>query len=377
MHLLGLHCLSQIGTVRLKTLVNYYGDYEAAWQNFDEWPAVLGKGIDYRELREEWRQTDLPNLYESFLLSDSRIVTLDDAKYPRVLTEIEEPPYMLFYRGELPKPQDLTVAIIGSRRATAYGKEAAAYFADGLTRAGVWIVGGMARGIDSAAHRAALNAGGKTIGVLGCGIDIVYPRENHELFAAAAQNGCIISEYPLGMQPLSRNFPMRNRVVSGLSRGVLVVEAGLKSGTQITVDYAGAQGRNIYAVPGSIFSPSSAGTHRLIKEGIAKPAVSAEDILEDFAVGNFAQTAIEQQLPFYNSGAAEQKNSVAPPKGGPLPADMQERKLVEFLTEQRHFNDIVRELGWNSADLAGTLTLLELGGFIKRLDGQYYIRRQT
>lgn len=363
-HLLGLHSLSQIGSARLRNLMAYYDDYEAAWQNFDEWPAVLGSGIDYEELRGEWRETDLLALYERFLLSDAKLVTLDDPGYPRLLLDINEPPYLLFYRGELPGADQPTLAIIGSRRATPYGREAAAFFANGLAQAGVWIVGGLARGIDTAAHQAALDAGGKSVGVLGCGIDIVYPRENRRLFEEMAQNGCIISEYPLGMQPLSRNFPMRNRVVSGLSRGVLVVEAAKRSGTQITVDYAQEQGRSIYAVPGSIFSPASVGTLRLIREGLAKPVAAAEDILVDLAVERRSEeVSILQKLPFGDEPG--------------LPVSEREREVLDFITEQRHFNDIARELNWNSAELASTLTLLELAGFIKRLDGQYYIRRQV
>lgn len=365
-HLLGLHSLSKIGSARLHLLMEYFGEYEAAWENFDEWPQVLGNGIDYEEIRREREELDLTALYEKFLLSDAKLITVDDASYPKRLLDIPEPPYALFYRGKLPADDDTTVAIVGSRRATAYGKEAAAYFANGFARSGAWVVGGMARGIDSAAHRAALDAGGKTIGVLGCGIDVVYPPENRQLYADAVQNGCIISEYPLGTRPLAMNFPIRNRVISGLSRAVLVVEAGTKSGTQITVDYAKLQKRRIYAVPGSIFSVASVGTLRLIKSGVANVAVNARDILDDLDTVAVTEAEQSEQLSFELAPAAR-----------PLPDDPLERKIVEFVTEQRHFNDIARELGLNAADLAGALTLLEISGFIKRLDGQYYIRSEV
>lgn len=365
-HLLGLHSLTKIGSARLHTLMAYFGEYEAAWENFDEWRQVLGNGIDYEEIRRERRAVDLTALYEKFLLSDSKLITVDDAAYPKRLLNIPEPPYALFYRGELPADDDTAVAIVGSRRATAYGKEAAAYFANGLAQSGAWVIGGMARGIDSAAHRAALDAGGKTVGVLGCGIDVVYPPENRQLFADAIQNGCIISEYPLGTPPLAMNFPMRNRVISGLSQAVLVVEAGMKSGTQITVDYAKVQKRRIYAVPGSIFSVASVGTLRLIKNGVADVAASAKDILDDLAQEAARTPSEPEQLSFEIAPAAR-----------PLPDDPLERKIVEFVTEQKHFNDIARELSINAADLAGTLTLLEISGFIKRLDGQYYIRSES
>lgn len=387
MHLLGLHSLYGIGAVRLKNLITHFGDYEAAWLGVDEWEQVLGSGPDYDGLRREWQSIDLPRLYEKFLLSDAKVVTLDDAHYPQLLRTIPEPPYLLFYRGELPGDDTPTLAIIGSRRATPYGREVAGFFAGALGQAGVWVISGMARGIDTVAHRAALAAGGKTIGVLGCGIDIIYPQENRELFAETAANGCIISEYPLGTRPVSRNFPIRNRVISGLSRGVLVVEAGLKSGTQITVDYAKAQGRTIYAVPGSIFSPVSMGTFQLIKEQRAKPVATAQDILVDLHGGTVitqtrlfddkpAAKAVKQAKKAEKSETAETSEIVksAAPLSG---LGERERRVVEYLTEQRHFNDMIRELGWQSAELASTLTLLELSGFIRRLDGQYYIRSRS
>lgn len=361
MHLLALHSLSDIGSVRLKALLDYFGDAEDAWLNFDEWRQVLGNGPAYATMRQEMQKVDLPALYEQFLRSDAKVVTLTEPHYPKLLREIDEPPYLLFYRGELPGENDLTLAIIGSRKATAYGREAAAYLAGGLAKAGAWIVGGLARGIDTCGHKAALDVGGKTVGVLGCGIDVVYPRENRQLFAEVAASGCIISEYPLGMQPLAKNFPIRNRVISGLSRGVIVVEAGLKSGTQITVDYALEQGKNIYAVPGSIFSPASAGTHRLIKDCGVKPIASAEDVLEDYLLTDGAAMSVQQTLL-----SAQTLN---------LSGD--EQRLFDYLAEQRHFNDIARELGLDSGGLAALLTIGELKGFIKRLDGQYYIRKNT
>lgn len=360
MHLLGLHSLSEIGNARLTALLSYFGDAAAAWETPGKWPDVLGRGVNYQAVAEEMRGLDLVALYERFLRSDAKLLTLDDPRYPKLLANIPEPPYLLFYRGELPRDGTLTLAMIGSRKATAYGRQAASYLAGGLAKAGAWIVGGLARGIDTCGHKAALDAGGKTIGVLGCGIDVVYPRENRELFEQVAQNGCIFSEYPLGMQPLAKNFPSRNRIISGLSQGVIVVEAGLKSGTQITVDYALEQGRSIYAVPGSIFSPASRGTHRLIKDCGVKPVASPEDVLEDFA-----------GLP----GQSVQQTLFAPLSAPDLTPD--EKRLLEYLAEQRHFNDIARELGMNTADLAALLTMCELRGFIRRLDGQYYIRNNA
>jgi len=362
-HLLALHSLPDIGSVRLSALMEYFdGDAEAAWLNPDEWPAALRGLIPpaaLAELRRDMRQVDVLALYERFLRSDAKVVTRPEPHYPQLLAGIKDAPYLLFYRGELPQAQDLCVAVIGSRKASAYGREAARFLARGLAKAGVWVVSGLARGIDSAAHRGALEGGGKTIGVLGCGIDVVYPRENSQLFAQVAGNGCVITEYPLGMQPLSKNFPVRNRVISGLSQGVIVVEAGLKSGTQITVDYALEQNRNIYAVPGSIFSPGSRGTHDLIQNCGVKLVARPEDVLEDFRPG------------LHNAAPPSQAQSLFAPKPE-LSAD--ERRLWEALAEQRHFNELAALLDMEAAELGALLTSCELDGWVKRLDGQYFIR---
>lgn len=402
MHLLGMHSLSKIGSARLFALMEAFGDYEAAWENFDEWPRILGINVDYAELKREYNRVDVEALYENFLLSDAKLVTVNDPGYPERLRNIPDPPYALFYRGELPAEDETAVAIVGSRRATAYGREAAAYFANGLAKCGTWVVGGMARGIDSAAHQAALDAGGKTLGVLGCGIDVVYPPENAQLYQAAVANGCLVSEYPMGMKPLGRNFPIRNRVISGFSDAVLVVEAGTHSGTQITVNYAELQGRQIYAVPGSIFSQFSSGTNGLIRSGKAAIAGSAADILADLTEAaengkphagqniekKYDKKKYEKKYDKRYEKEAVKKTDTAPKQLAfgdlsaalpqmPLPQDEQSRRLVEFVTEQKHFNDIARELDMAAPELAGVLTLLEIDGFIKRLDGQYYIRSQT
>lgn len=399
--MLGIHSLSKIGSARLFALMDYFGDYEAAWDNIDLWPDALGQSFDLRELKREWCAVDLTELYEKFLRSRSKLVTVSDPEYPERLRYIPDPPYALFYRGELPPDDAMAVAIVGSRKATAYGREAAAYFANGLAQNGAWVIGGMARGIDSAAHRAAMDAAGHTVGVLGCGIDVVYPPENAALYDEAQEKGCIISEYPLGMQPMGRNFPIRNRIISGLSDAVLVVEAGAKSGTQITVNCAAAQGRHIYAVPGSIFSPASAGTIALIHQGRAAIAGSAADILSDLrrdrlsdgernlprgkaqnsagAVAKPKETGrkVASAPPLMADKAEQMSFAASLPKAPPLPEGKMERRLVEFVTEQKHFNDIARELELPAPELATMLTMMEIGGFIKRADGQYYIRSQT
>jgi DNA processing protein len=215
------------------------------------------------------------------------VVTFGDAAYPRSLLEIPDPPALLYVRGRSELLATYGLAIVGSRNGTAQGLANAETFARTLSRSGLTIVSGLALGIDAAAHRGALDGPGSTIGVLGTGIDVTYPARNAELFAALAGRGAIVSEFPLGAPPAAANFPRRNRIISGLARGVLVVEAALDSGSLITARLAGDQGRDVLAVPGSIHSPLSKGCHALIKQG-AKLVESAQDVLDE--LGGVAST---------------------------------------------------------------------------------------
>lgn len=208
------------------------------------------------------------------------IVTLGDATYPRAMLEIPDPPPILYVKGRLELLGERGLAIVGSRNATAQGAANAANFARALSDAGITVVSGLALGIDAAAHRGALEGGGSTIAVIGTGADIVYPARNRELAHAIAERGAIVSEFPLGTSALAANFPRRNRIISALSRGVLVVEAAQRSGSLITARLAGEQGRDVFAIPGSIHSPLSKGCHVLIKQG-AKLVDSVADILEE------------------------------------------------------------------------------------------------
>ena len=213
---------------------------------------------------------------------------MEDETYPALLREIFQPPLVLFYRGTL-APKASRLAMVGARRASTYGKHVAEEIASDLARDGVTVVSGAARGIDTASHRGALRTG-RTVAVLGCGLDIVYPPENGRLLADIAEQGAVISEYPPGTRPLAAFFPARNRIISGLSRGTIVVEAAEKSGSLITAELALSEGRDVFAIPGSIYSETSRGCHRLIQQG-AKLVVDAADVLAEYEIGQADPTA--------------------------------------------------------------------------------------
>ncbi len=282
-YLAALLMIPGIGQARAKALVSFFGNAYQAWQAnrcdlffsqcLDE--TTCNNLIVYRE------KIDVQGMYRQWEKQGIKLCSLYEAEFPGLLKNIFNPPLLLYYRGLLPQHQNL-ISIFGARRATVYGKNVAKMIAAELAAAGIWIVSGAARGIDSAAHQGALTKG-NTIAVLGCGIDIVYPKENEKLLCSIAEQGAVISDYPPGTNPHPSFFPARNRIINGLAKGVLVVEAAEKSGALITVDYALEEGRDVFAVPGNILSPLSKGTHRLIKQG-AKLIDSAWDILEEYQI---------------------------------------------------------------------------------------------
>jgi DNA processing protein len=286
-----------------------------------------------------------------------RLVRLDDPDYPEPLREIYAPPPLLFVRGSLEPLAAGGVAVVGSRRLTAYGKRVAAELGRDLARAGLSVVSGLARGIDSAAHTAALAAGGHTAGVLGCGLDVVYPPENGPLIKEMAARGAVVSEFPLGTPPSAANFPVRNRVISGLSRAVVVVEAGLKSGALITARHALDQGREVFAVPGPVGSAVSQGCHQLIRQG-ARLVSSAAELTEPGA------------LPPGPGHGRAQPEAVA---SGALPPDW-EAVLGLISPEAVHVDVVVRESGLKPQEVTAILVSLEMEGLVEQRPGKYYVR---
>jgi DNA processing protein len=261
----------------------------------------------------------------------------------------------LYVRGELKAVDEFAVAIVGTRQATTYGKEVARQLATGLAHSQVTIVSGLARGIDLIAHEAALTAGGRTIAVLGCGVDIIYPPEGRRISTQLIANGALISDLPLGTAPEPTNFPPRNRIISGLSLGVIVIEAGDESGALITADFALEQGREVFAVPGNIYSKSSRGTNRLIQTG-AKLVTCVEDVLDELNLKLVTQQAQVREE---------------------IPADDTERAVLNALShEPIHIDELSRTLTMPIPILSATLTVMELKGMARQVGGMSYIRCQ-
>jgi DNA processing protein len=258
----------------------------------------------------------------------------------------------LYVRGQLTAADEWAVALVGTRHASPYGREAARDLAAGLARSGVTVVSGLARGIDVVAHRAALEAGGRTIAVLGSGVDRVYPPEHAAVAESIARAGAVVSDYPLGTAPEAGNFPPRNRIISGLSKGVVIVEAAEVSGALITADFAAEQGRDVFAVPGSIFQRSSRGTHKLIQQG-AKLVIGVNDVLEEL-----------------NLALANEQQTVR----AVLPADATEARLLACLSaDPVHVDEIGAQAGLPIAQVSGTLALMELKGLVRQVAGMQYV----
>jgi DNA processing protein len=290
------------------------------------------------------------------------IVTYQDELYPAKLLDIYDRPPFLYVKGKL-KNDDVNISIVGSRLASTYGKYTTERISRDLALRGVTIVSGLARGIDSAAHRGALTAQGRTIAVLGTGLDIIYPPENKKLFAAICENGAVVSEFPLSTPPRACNFPARNRIISGMSYGVVVVEAGEKSGSLITARLALEQGREVFAVPGTIDSAGSRGTNKLIKQG-AKLIENTDDILEEI-LPQLEKTKIPEALSVSSEETCIVKNNEN--------LNSIDRQIIAHLSNNRlHIDELIAITNVAPGDILSSLMKLELNGLIKQYPGKFF-----
>ncbi|MPZ23156.1 MAG: DNA-protecting protein DprA [Dehalococcoidia bacterium] len=350
-----LDAIGGLGRVRFGLIETFFPSMEDAWRadrselraaGLDEWTC--------RRIAERRQRVDPDSLMAVVEEHGIHVYTWRDPGYPGPLAEIEDRPPVLFVKGQLTDSDRWSIAVVGTRRATPYGRQVAEQMSTGLSRNGITIVSGLARGIDAIAHRAALQCGGRTVAVLACGLDMMYPPEHLRLAQAITEQGALVSEYPPGTEPRGEYFPRRNRILSGLSLGVLVVEGDVKSGALITARQALEQNREVFSVPGSIYSDASRGTNSLIKDSAAKLVLSVDDILEELNLTMAAHQLEMKEL---------------------LPSDASESALLEHLSlEPRHIDEVRRSAGLEISEVSSTLAMLELKGLVRQVGTMNYVR---
>jgi DNA processing protein len=349
----GFNLVKGIGAVRLQALREHFGDLSVAWQA--PLDALHAAGLSPKIAERVLQIRASLNLDKYMARLDAQgiqILTWEDELYPRRLKEIDQPPPVLYMRGEL-RPEDFwSVAVVGTRRVSAYGRQVADELAMYLANNGVTVISGLARGVDAIAHQAALKAGGRTIAVLGCGVDRIYPPENAQLAQKMIASGALLSDYAPGTPPDASNFPPRNRIISGLSMATVVVEAGETSGALITAQFALDQGREVLAVPGNILAPQSKGTNRLIADG-AHPLLSVQDLLEILDLRRVTERVEVQKI---------------------LPGNETEKKLLSVLTQEpMHMDNIRNQTGLPIERVSATLVMMELKGLVRQVGGMNYV----
>ena len=358
-----LNMIDHVGPVRVKRLLERFGQPQAILAaGARELMQVEGVGPEVAGAITGWESQADPGA-ELKRAADfgARVLTMDDADYPANLREIYDPPLALYIKGTLEARDQHAIALVGSRKTTYYGLECARKLGYQLAYAGMTVVSGLARGIDTAAHQGALAANGRTLAVLGTGLDIVYPPENGPLYEKIAASGAVMTQFPFGVKPDTRHFPLRNRIVSGLSLGTVVVEAGPGSGALITANMALDQGRQVFAVPGRIDSPQSKGCHRLIKGG-AKLVEDAEDVLTEF----------EDLFP-------KSPRCDAPAADAPaLELPEAEQKVFDAVgRDETDLDQVIRQSGLTSAEVFATLLRLEMKRRVRQLPGKRFVRMQS
>jgi DNA processing protein len=349
----GFNLVKGIGAARMRLLLDAFGDARSAWQAPVEQLLAAGLGPKLVETFVKLRaNVSLDAVWERIVAQGIQVFTWQDEAYPARLAEIPQPPPVIYARGSLLSEDAWAVAVVGTRRVTSYGRQVAEEIATSLARSGITVVSGLARGVDAVAHLAALQAGGRSLAVLGCGVDRIYPPENRRLAEQLIEHGALISDYAPGTAPDSANFPPRNRIISGLVKAVIVVEAGKTSGALITAAFAAEQGREVFAVPGSIYAPQSVGTNLLLQQG-ARPYLNCQDVL---AVLNLAQVTEQRSL------------------RASIPVDPVEARLYAALSlEPLHIDEIRRQADLPIEKVSAALVMMELKGLVRQVGGMQYI----
>ena len=351
---LGFNLVKGIGPAKVQALLDYYGSLANAWHanEFELYKIGLDKRAVANFLQTR-HDVDLDAALDQVEKAKIKLLTWESPDYPNYLREIPTPPPLLYVMGGLLEQDRWAVAVVGTRRLTSYGRQVTRDLVAGLVQNNITVVSGLARGIDAIAHKTAVDLGGRTLAVLGSGLDAIYPADNRTLAQEITQgHGAIISEYGLGIQPEAKNFPPRNRIISGLSLGVIIVEAGERSGALITTNFALEQNRDVFAVPGNINSPASQGPNKLIQEG-AKLVTRVEDVLEELNLHMVAERTAVQLV---------------------LPETAEEIALYTQLSAQPvHIDDLSRSTGLPSALVSSTLTLMELKGMVQQVGGMNYV----
>lgn len=374
--LIALNLIPDIGSVRLKNLLEAFGSAPKIFLNSESTLKKVDKVGE--KIARAIARFPFESLEKELMLVGKhgvKLITMQDEEYPESLKEIYGSPLCLYVKGSLRASDALSLAIVGSRRASLYGLSCAQRFSRSLAGLGITVVSGLARGIDTQAHEGALKAKGRTIAVLGSGLNRIYPPENKALSEKIAESGALVSEFPLNTEPFAGNFPRRNRLISGLSLGTIVVEAARNSGALITADFALEQGKEVFAVPGSVNSATSFGTNQLIKQG-AKLVDSVEDIIEEIRPesGNLIR---KRQVCRPESGLEAEEASFARGRGNKV-LSQEEEKVHNLLDSQKAscVDEITENSGLSSAKVMSILLRLEVSRLIKQLPGKMFVRSE-
>ena len=351
--------VSRVGRARLSLMEGHFGSLASAWTASVSQlqQAGLDRGTSQHVVMARGKVEPDAEL-DRVLRAGVRALTWHDEEYPPRLKEIYDKPPVMFIRGDVVPQDERSIAVVGTRRPTSYGRETARQLTADLASSGVTIVSGLARGIDGIVHRTALEAGARTIAVLGSGVDVIYPPEHRSLAERVSECGAVISEHPMGARPDAQNFPRRNRIISGMSLGTLVIEAPESSGALLTARHALEQDREVFAVPGSILSPASRGGNQLIRDSGAKLVTNADDVLEELNL-----SAVEHQLEL----------------AAFFPEDEAQAAVLKYVTfDPIHVDEITRTSALAASTVSSALTMMELRGLVRQVGGMNYVRlRET